>query len=160
MVKTIFIVILIGVIATFISDIGGTLLKTFGLTYGTPPSLIGKWIESVFRGKIWVDDIRTSPGEPVLLGRFLIYHYIIGIILASIFYLLMLLLKIDYIGWWIPVLYGVATTLIPAFFMFPGMGFAILGLKGPEEYLLLRTAILNHLFYGIGLALAVKWLIK
>ena len=57
-------------------------------------------------------------------------------------------------------MYGVATTLIAAFVMFPGMGFGIMGLKGPDEYLLLRTAILNHLFYGIGLTLAFRWLFK
>jgi len=52
-----------------------------------------------------------------------------------------------------PLFYGLTTTLIPVFLMFPGMGFGIMGLKGPAEYLLLRTAVVNHLFYGIGLTL-------
>ena len=159
MIRTIFIVILLGIIATLVMDVAGALLRAAGITSGTPPELIGKWIHSVFKGNIMVDDIRTSSGEQVSLGRFLVYHYIIGIILASFFYVLVLLLKIEHIVWWLPLLYGLATTLIPAFLMFPAMGFGILGLRGPEEYLLLRTAILNHLFFGIGLIPAVKWLL-
>jgi hypothetical protein len=49
---------------------------------------------------------------------------------------------------------------VPVFLMFPGMGFGIMGLKGPAEYVLLRTAVLNHLFYGIGLTLTFRWLLK
>lgn len=160
MIRMIFILILIGIISTLVMDIGGALLRAAGITSGTPPELTGKWIHSVFKGNIMVDDIRTSPGEQVSLSRFLAYHYIIGILLASFFYALVLLLKIEHIEWWLPLFYGLATTLIPAFLMFPSMGFGILGLQGPAEYLLLRTAILGHLFYGIGLTLAVKWLLN
>ena len=59
-----------------------------------------------------------------------------------------------------PLLYGLTTTLIPVLLMFPGMGFGIMGLKGPAGYLLLRSAVLNHLFYGIGLTLTFRWLLK
>jgi hypothetical protein len=40
------------------------------------------------------------------------------------------------------------------------MGFGLLGLNGPPEYLLLRTAILNHLAFGLGLTVAFRWLLK
>ncbi len=160
MIRTTFITILIGIIATVVMDVGGALLRAAGITAGTPPELTGKWIHSVFKGNMMAGDIRTSPGEQVSLGRFLAYHYFIGILLASFFYALVVLFKIEHIEWWLPLMYGLATTLIPAFLMFPGMGFGILGLRGPKEYLLLRTAILNHLFYGIGLTLAVKLLLK
>jgi hypothetical protein len=160
MLKTVFTIILIGIIATLIMDIGGALLRTTKITAGAPPELTGKWIHSVFKGNMFVQDIRTSPGEPVALGRFLAYHYIIGILLAALFCSAVLLLKIQPVAWWLPLLYGIGTTIIPALLMFPGMGFGILGLQGPAEYLLLRTALLNHLFYGLGLMLAVKWLLK
>lgn len=160
MIKTILIVILIGVIATLVMDVGSALLRAASITAGTPPELTGKWIQSAIKGNVFVDDIRTSPGEPVSMGRFLAYHYCIGILLALVFYALVLLFKLEPIAWWLPLVFGLATTVIPAFLMFPGMGFGVLGLKGPAEYLLMRTAILSHLFYGIGLTLAVKWLLK
>ena len=160
MIRTIFMIILIGILSTLAMDIAGAVLRATGLTAGAPPELTGKWIHSVFKGNIFVKDIRFSPGEPVTLSRFLMYHYIIGVLLAAFFCCIVLFMKIEPIPVWLPLSYGVATTLIPALLMFPGMGFGILGLQGPPEYLLLRTALLNHLFYGIGLALAVKWLLK
>ena len=158
--KTFFLLIAAGIISTVIMDIGGAILAATKVTAGAPPELIGKWIQSAVRGQIFVGDIRTSIGNPVPLSRVLLYHYIIGLLLTFIFYFIISVFKIAPLPWWIPLMYGVATTLIAAFVMFPGMGFGILGLKGPAEYLLLRTAIVNHLFYGIGLTLAFRWLFK
>ena len=154
--KTILLLIAVGILSTIVMDIGGAALRASGLTAGAPPELIGKWIQSAISGNIFVDDIRTSSGSPVPLTTFLIYHYIIGILLTLAFYFLIVIFKITSIPWWLPVLFGLSTTLIPAFIMYPGMGFGIFGLKGPDEYLLMRTAILNHLFFGIGLMLAFK----
>ena len=158
--KTILLLIAAGVISTLVMDMGGALLRLSGITAGAPPELIGKWIHSAFSGNAFVDDIRTSPGSPVPLSRFLMYHYIIGILLTFMFYLIISLFKINPLPWWVPIVYGLMTTLIPAFLMYPGMGYGVMGLKGPDEYLLLRTALLNHLFYGIGLMLAFRWLFK
>ena len=158
--KTFLLLIAAGIISTVIMDIGGAIMRTTKVTAGAPPELIGKWIQSAVRGEFFAGDIRTSIGNPVPLSRFLLYHYIIGLLLTFIFYFIISVFKIAPLPWWIPLMYGVATTLIAAFVMFPGMGFGIMGLKGPDEYLLLRTAILNHLFYGIGLTLAFRWLFK
>jgi len=38
--------------------------------------------------------------------------------------------------------------------MFPAMGFGLFGFRGPTELRLLSTALVNHLFFGVGLALA------
>jgi len=158
--KTLLLLIAAGIISTLVMDIGGAILRLSGFTAGAPPELIGKWLQSAIRGQIFVDDIRTSMGKPVLLSRFLVYHYIIGVMLTFLFYFIISLFKITPLPWWAPLFYGLITTLIAAFLMFPGMGFGIMGLKGPAEYLLLRTAVFNHLFYGIGLTLAFRWLFK
>lgn len=157
--KIFLLLIAAGIVSTVIMDIGGALLRLSGVTAGAPPEMIGKWLQSAIRGNIFVD-IRYSAGNPVPISRFLFYHYLIGVSLTFLFYFLISLFKVTPLPWWVPLVYGVATTLIPAFLMFPGMGFGMLGLKGPAEYLLLRTAILNHLFYGIGLTLAFHWLLK
>jgi hypothetical protein len=43
--------------------------------------------------------------------------------------------------------------------MFPAMGFGLLGLRGPRELRLLRTAIVNHALFGLGLALAASLIV-
>jgi len=141
-------------------DIGGALLRTSGLTAGAPPELIGKWIQSAMRGELFVGNIQTSPGETVPLTTFLVYHYLIGVTLTFILWAIVSVLKISPVPWWLPLLYGVGTTLIPFFLMYPGMGFGVMGLKGPPEYLLVQTALLNHLFFGIGLMLSFRWLLR
>jgi hypothetical protein len=158
--KTIILLIAAGIISTLAMDISGAILRASGFIAGAPPELVGKWIQSAIRGHIFVGDIRTSVGKPVPLTQFLLYHYIIGVMLTFLLYFIISLFKITTLLWWMPLFYGLTTTLIPVFLMFPGMGFGIMGLKGPAEYLLLRTAVLNHLFYGIGLTLAFRWLLK
>jgi hypothetical protein len=158
--KTILLLIAAGILSTIVMDIGGGILRASGLTTGAPPELIGKWIESALKGNMFVDDIRTSPGTPVTLATFLVYHYIIGLLLTLAFYLLIVIFKITSIPWWLPLLFGLSTTLIPALIMYPGMGFGLFGQKGPAEYLLMRTALLNHLFFGIGLMLSFRLFAK
>jgi len=95
-------------------DIGGSILRVSGFTAGAPPELIGKWLQSAIRGHVFVGDIRTSMGNPVPLSRFLLYHYIIGVMLTFLFYFIISLFKITPLPWWAPLFYGLTTTLIPA----------------------------------------------
>ena len=54
--------------------------------------------------------------------------------------------------------FGLLSNLLPWLVMFPAMGFGALGLRGPAELLLLRTSLVNHLLFGLGLALSLRWL--
>jgi hypothetical protein len=54
--------------------------------------------------------------------------------------------------------FGLFTNVLPWLVMFPAMGFGILGLRGPSEFLLLRSSFVNHLLFGLGLGLALRWL--
>jgi len=158
--KLIVTLIAASVVSMVIMDIISALLRATGMTAGISPGLVGKWLESAMKGKFFVSDIRTSPGAPVSMHKFLLYHYIIGIILTLVLYTTVIVSKIAPVPWWLPMSFGFATTLIPTLLMFPGMGFGLFGLKGPSEYLLLRTAILNHLAFGLGLTIAFQWIIK
>jgi len=141
-------------------DIASAVSRVYDLTAGVPPSLVGKWLESAIRGRFIVDDIRISSGGAVPIARVLVYHYIIGIILTANFYIIVLWLKLTDISWWAPLFYGVLTTLIPSLLMFPGMGFGFFGSSGPQEYLLMRTAAVNHLFFGFGMAITFPVALK
>jgi len=158
--KFILTLIAASVLSTMTMDIAGGLLRSTGVTQGAPAGLVGKWIESSLKGTVFVGDIRTSRGELVPVSRFLLYHYLIGMFLTCTLYAIIAILNINSVPWWIPALYGLATTVLPLFVMFPGMGYGLLGLNGPPEYLLARTAILNHSAFGVGLMITFRWLLK
>src|SRR5215470_4868753 len=154
--KFILTLIAASVLSTMTMDIAGGLLRAAGVTQGVPAGLVGKWIESSLKGTVFVGDIRTSRGEAVSISRFLLYHYAIGMLLTCVLYCFVAIPNIGSVPWYVPVLYGLATTVLPLFVMFPGMGFGFLGLNGPPEYLLPRTAILNHFSFGLGLMITFR----
>ena len=145
---------LAGLLATLVMDIGGGLLRGVGLTHGAPPQLIGRFFLSVFRGHFAALDPSIPPDTPVSLGLILPIHYAIGTALGLLFGFAVGWLMDSPPPWWLPVLYGLGTTVLPAFWMFPAMGYGLFGLRGPDEFRLLTTALVNHLVFGLGLALA------
>jgi hypothetical protein len=80
-------------------------------------------------------------------------------LLTVILYALVVMFKAGPVSPWIPMLYGPTTSVLPLLLMFPAMGFGCWGYKGPRQYLLLQTAILNQAF-GIGLTIAFRWILK
>jgi hypothetical protein len=53
------------------------------------------------------------------------------------------------------VAYGVATTVASWFFVLPSMGFGVFGRRSPEGLRAPLSSLANHLFYRLGIALAV-----
>jgi hypothetical protein len=84
-----------------------------------------------------------------------ITHYAIGVGLATTYVL----------GWYLLVggpaspvwalAFGVATTAASYFFVFPSMGLGVFGRRSPEGVRSPLSSLANHLFYGVGLAVAV-----
>lgn len=142
-----------GVIATLLMDIGSVLVRKSGLTAGAPPKIIGKWFAYLLRGRLLHVDIVSTPDIPIRMPLVLAIHYGIGIALAGIFAALC--------SWQVPergtfsfaLGFGVLTTVLAWFLMFPAMGWGIAGTRGPEQLLLTRTSLVNHALYGLGLAL-------
>jgi hypothetical protein len=158
--KTFFLLLLAGVISTAVMDAGALLFRSTKITAGLPLGLMGKWFKSVENGRVFVDDVRTCEGAELPIIKVLFYHYGIGIFLAFLFYGIISIGKIGLSTSWITLLYGLGTTLIPGLFMFPAMGFGFFGLSGPAEYLLFRTALVNHLLYGLGLVFSFHGIFK
>jgi hypothetical protein len=144
---------LAGLIATLVMDVGSGVVRSTGLTHGAPPQLIGRVFLSVLRGHLTELDPSIPPDASLSLGLFLPIHYAIGTALGALFGFGAQLWD-SAPPWWVPIVYGVATTALPALWMFPAMGFGLFGLRGPTELRLLSTALVNHLFFGMGLALA------
>ena len=51
--------------------------------------------------------------------------------------------------------YGVATTIASLFFVYPSMGFGMFGRRSPEGIKSPLSSFANHLFFGVGMAVAV-----
>jgi hypothetical protein len=144
---------LAGLIGTLVMDVGSGVVRSTGVIHGAPPQLIGRFFLSVFRGHFTELDPSIPPDASFSLGFVLPIHYAIGTALGAMFGLGVRLWDSPP-PWWLPVLYGIGTTALPALWMFPAMGFGLFGLRGPNEFRLLSTALVNHVFFGIGLTLA------
>ena len=51
--------------------------------------------------------------------------------------------------------YGVATTVASVFFVYSSLGWEIFGLHSPDGIKAPISSLANHLFFGVGLAIAV-----
>jgi Protein of unknown function (DUF2938) len=149
---------LAGFIATLTMDVLGGVSRKIGVTHGAPPDVIGKWFMQVFRGHSFVADIRALPDPAPPLPLVLAIHYGIGISLALLFGVAGRMLGRP-LSPWVAFAFGVGTTALPFFWMFPGMGFGVLGLHGPAEWKLTATALINHVYFGAGLALAAGFVV-
>jgi hypothetical protein len=146
--------ILTAILATLIMDLGNLLGVRLGIAPPAPrpngPDALGRWVAFMFRGRFTHSNIgETAPvrGE-VIIG--MTCHYAMGTII-TLAYLVILQL----VGLTPNILtglgYGLVTTIFPWFLMFPALG---AGWLGARVHHLTRTAVWNHTWYGIGLAVA------
>ena len=89
----------------------------------------------------------------VFLGYFT--HVLIGIALAIPFILSWDILFGELPSFGVTILYGVLTTVASWFCTYPSMGLGVLGLKSSEGFKAAFSSLVNHLFYGLGLAIGI-----
>jgi hypothetical protein len=142
-------------LSTLTMDLGATLFRKLGLTNGTPLELFARWLGNMTQGRLFHHSIIDAPDVKVPMGLAVLTHYLIGTSLTVMFWLLMRALgrplptstlALAAVG------FGLLTNVLPWLFMFPAMGFGVLGKDAPAELLLFRSSLVNHLFFGIGLA--------
>jgi DUF2938 family protein len=145
----------VGILATMTMDMGAILGFVLGIGGRGPrrtgPDLIGRWVGYLFRGKFRHDDILQTaplPGE-IVLGE--VAHYSIGMVL-TLTYIGLLVVTHTAPNVLTAMLYGVGTTALPWFVMFPSQGMGWLGRKAPREAHLARMSLYNHVLFGLGLA--------
>jgi hypothetical protein len=153
-----------GVVATLTMDVGSGVVRALGLTAGMPPHLVGRWFSQLLRGRLVHKNIAEVPPIPGEMPLALAGHYLIGISLTTAFLLLLQRgpIRPDSRAGVIAasLAFGVFTNVLPWLLMFPATGFGWLGAQGPREYLLLRTSLVNHVIFGVGLALATSWVAR
>ncbi len=144
-----------GVLGTLVMDSLNHLFARTGMLLKIDMRMIGRmsvgWAHGRFRYR--------SPSEMKQVANEKLYgyitHYAIGVGLAAPYVL----------GWdlliggpaspvW-ALAYGVATTVASYFFVFPSSGLGVCGRRSPEGIRAPLSSLANHLFYGVGIAVAV-----
>ena len=144
-----------GVLGTLAMDSLNLLCARIGMILRIDVGMIGRMSAGWVRGRFCY----RHPSEmiPVANEKFIGYitHYAIGVGLAIPFVL----------SWahffqgpappaW-ALVYGIATTVASVFFVYPSMGFGVFGMRSPEGIRAPLSSLANHLFYGMGMAVAV-----
>jgi hypothetical protein len=147
--------IVIGVLGTVAMDALNHLVSRTGMISKIDVGMIGRMSAGWARGRFRYDgpEEMAPVDHEKLLG--FATHYAIGIALALVFV----------IGWDLLVggpasalwalVYGVATTVASWFFVYPSMGLGPCGMQSPDPIKNPLSSLANHLFFGLGMAVAV-----
>ena len=144
-----------GVLGTVVMDLGNHLLARSGAVLTIDVVTIGRMAAGWARGRF----IYNDPGEmePVANEKLLGYaaHYAIGVGLAFIYVFGWALLAEGPAspGW--AVVYGLATTAASLFLVYPSMGLGMWGRRSPAGIRAVLSPPANHLFFGVGMAVAL-----
>jgi uncharacterized membrane protein YeaQ/YmgE (transglycosylase-associated protein family) len=147
--------VLAGVLGTVVMDLGNLLFSRAGVISRIHVGTLGRWAGGWTRGRFRYG----HPSEMEEITHEVLYgfvtHYSIGVGLAVLYVL----------GWdllvggpasplW-AVAYGVVTTVAPWFLTYPSVGFGALGMRSPEGLKAPISSLVNHLFYGLGIAAGI-----
>jgi hypothetical protein len=142
---------LVGVAATVTMDVLASASRKVGLVAGAKGQWVGRWYLGIARGQFVHSNIATAPEHPGEKRAALVGHYVIGVTLAVLYVIGTGWVSLLPSSFLVAVGYGLATCVFPWFLVFPALGFGLFGRKGPPEFKLFISSLMNHLFYGLGL---------
>ena len=144
--------ILMGVFSTFIMDFLAAILVKRNLMYSfIEPEAIGRWFLYMFRGKFLHKDIHKTPALKNEKQWCLISHYLIGVFLSAMYLLLDFYVPIIHYYVWLSLIFGISTVFLPWFWLLPSIGIGFMASKSPYRSLIIRTNLINHTHFGLGL---------
>lgn len=147
---------LMGIFATFLMDFLAGILAKRKLIYPfISPEAIGRWFLYIFRGKLIHKDINKTPKLKNEKLWCLISHYLIGIALSGVYLVLESNQPVIRGHIWMPLMFGIATVLFPWFWLLPSIGIGFMASKSPNRSQIIRTNLINHTNFGIGLLIWV-----
>jgi hypothetical protein len=144
-----------GVLGTLVMDGLNHLSARTGMISRIDVRMIGRMSAGWARGRFRYG----HPGEMVEAEHETLYgyvtHFAIGVGLAVPFVLGWDLLVGGPVSPAWALAYGVATTVASLFFVYPSMGLGVCGRRSPDGIKAPLSSLANHLFYGVGMAVAV-----
>jgi len=148
--------ILMGVLATLVMDLLAIRLAKMRIIHPPiGPEAVGRWILYMFKGQFIHEDIHKTPALNNEKSVSLLFHYLIGIGLAGIYLLLEMLEPTIRRQLWMPLIFGIATVILPWFWLYPSMGLGFLASKAPQKTPYIVTSLVNHTDFGLGLVIWV-----
>ncbi|MCP4686238.1 MAG: DUF2938 domain-containing protein [bacterium] len=146
--------ILMGLLATVFMDLLAVRLAKMNVIHPPiGPEAVGRWTLYMFRGKFIHKDIHKTPALSNEKSAALLSHYLIGIVLAGVYLLLELKAPTIRNQLWMPLIFGLATVLLPWLWLYPSMGLGFLASKAPRRSPYIVTSLVNHTNFGLGLCL-------
>jgi hypothetical protein len=120
---------------------------------GVRMEMLGRWSLGMLKGKFIHEDIHESPELPGETAAGWIFHYLTGILVAWVFPFFVLALGMSMnpprIG--TAVVFGLCTSVLPWFLVYPAFGKGWFGSKAPKAARPILTSIVSHTFYGAGI---------
>ena len=151
--------ILMGIVATLFMDLLAVCLARMKIIHPpVGPEAVGRWILYMFRGKFIHEDIHKTPALNNEKSVSLLFHYLIGIALAGIYLLFELNVPTSRHQLWMPLVFGLATVLLPGLWLYPSMGIGFLASKAQSKSPYIITSLVNHTNFGLGLVIWVACL--
>lgn len=148
--------ILMGVLATLFMDLLSILFgKLKIIRQLIRPEAVGRWTLYMFRGKFIHKDIHKTPALNNEMSVTWLSHYLIGIVLAGIYLLLELTVPAIRHQLWMPLMFGIATVLLPWLWLYPSIGLGFLASRAPRKSPYIVTSLVNHTDFGLGLMIWV-----
>ncbi len=145
-----------GVLATLVMDLLAILLvESKIIRQLIKPEAVGRWTLYMLRGKFTHRDINKTPVLNYEKSATLWSHYLIGIALAGIYLLLELIMPTIRNQVWMPLIFGVATVLLPWLWLYPSMGLGFLASKASKRSPYIVTSLVNHTNFGLGMVIWV-----
>ncbi len=144
--------VLMGVVATLIMDLLAILLaKTKIIRPPIGAEVVGRWTLYTLRGKFVHDDIHKTPALKNEKVAALVSHYLIGIVLAGIYLILEWKVPTIRQQLWMPLVFGLATVVLPWLWLYPSIGLGFLATKTSRKSPYIVTSLVNHTDFGLGL---------
>jgi hypothetical protein len=144
--------VLTGIFATYFMDfLAGFLMKRKHIHSFIEPEAIGRWFLYMFKGKFIHEDIQKIPALKNEKLWCAISHYLIGIVLAGMYLFLESIVPMIRDQVWLSLIFGIATVFLPWFWLLPSIGLGFMASKSSERSLIIKTNLVNHTNFGLGL---------
>jgi hypothetical protein len=151
-------IIVIGIVATLVTDIWQCLLQAIA---GVPPAqwgLIGRWLAGFPRGVFVHQSIAAAKSVRGELALGWAFHYAVGIVWAALYVAIMKLGLNSGPTLISAVVVSLALLVAPWFVMQPALGMGFLASRTPKPAAARAISALAHTVFGIGLYLgAIGW---
>ena len=146
-------IVVVGVGACAVFDIWQ---RIFHRLTAIPPSnwaIVGRWaIGLLTGGQLVARDLELQPNRRNELGVGWLVHYLIAVVYAAIFMLLMRA-NILAAGFADGLRFGVFSVVVPWLFFLPCLGKGVMGRLTPNPLLVCALALMMHSIFGVAIGL-------